>query len=126
MTFDVSKRATSRRSTRRMVAYDGLGLVEHWTEREIDKTAFEDARLVERFGELLKQIGDGMGGSIPHRISAARTATRQRAGDDESRRSLSKVDGRLVRCSPLLCIANRSLPRRVSLDEVELCAIPLT
>jgi hypothetical protein len=39
--------------------------VEHWTEREIDKTAFKDARLGQRFGELLKQIGDGMGGSIP-------------------------------------------------------------
>ncbi|BBB96466.1 MULTISPECIES: IS4 family transposase [Bradyrhizobium] len=40
-------------------------VVEHWTEREIDKTAFKDARLGQRFGELLKQIGDGMGGSIP-------------------------------------------------------------
>lgn len=39
--------------------------VEHWTEREIDKAAFKDARLGQRFGELLKQIGDGMGGSIP-------------------------------------------------------------
>ena len=39
--------------------------VEHWTEREIDKTAFKDARLGQRFSELLKQIGDGMGGSIP-------------------------------------------------------------
>jgi Transposase DNA-binding len=39
--------------------------VEHWTEREIDRTAFKDARLGQRFGELLKQIGDGMGGSIP-------------------------------------------------------------
>jgi Transposase DNA-binding len=38
---------------------------EHWTEREIDRTAFKDARLGQRFGELLKQIGDGMGGSIP-------------------------------------------------------------
>lgn len=39
--------------------------IEHWTEREIDKSAFKDARLGQRFGELLKQIGDGMGGSIP-------------------------------------------------------------
>lgn len=39
--------------------------VEHWTEREIDKTAFKDARLGQRFSELLKQIGDGMGESIP-------------------------------------------------------------
>ena len=36
--------------------------VAHWTEREIDKTAFKDARLGQRFGELLRQIGDGMGG----------------------------------------------------------------
>jgi hypothetical protein len=34
--------------------------IEHWTEREIDKAAFKDARLGQRFGELLKQIGDGM------------------------------------------------------------------
>ncbi|WLA39722.1 IS4 family transposase [Bradyrhizobium elkanii] len=40
-------------------------VVEHWTEREIDKTVFKDARLGQRFGELLKQIGDGMGGNIP-------------------------------------------------------------
>ncbi|MGY3609706.1 MULTISPECIES: IS4/Tn5 family transposase DNA-binding protein [unclassified Bradyrhizobium] len=39
--------------------------IEHWTEREIDETAFKDARLGRRFGELLKKIGDGMGGSIP-------------------------------------------------------------
>lgn len=35
--------------------------VEHWTEREIDKMAFKDARPGQRFGELLRQIGDGMG-----------------------------------------------------------------
>lgn len=39
--------------------------IAHWTEREVDKTAFEDVRLGQRFGELLRQIGDGMGGSIP-------------------------------------------------------------
>lgn len=39
--------------------------VEHWTEREIDKTAFKDARLGQRFSELLNQIGDGKGESIP-------------------------------------------------------------
>jgi hypothetical protein len=39
--------------------------IEHWTEREIDEAAFKDARLGRRFGELLKKIGDGMGGSIP-------------------------------------------------------------
>ncbi|MCK1332495.1 hypothetical protein IVB57_29985 [Bradyrhizobium sp. CW9] len=31
----------------------------------MDKTEFKDARLGQRFGELLRQIGDGMGGSIP-------------------------------------------------------------
>ncbi|WP_442895226.1 IS4/Tn5 family transposase DNA-binding protein [Bradyrhizobium sp. AZCC 2230] len=31
----------------------------------MDKTAFKDARLGQRFSGLLKQIGDGMGGSIP-------------------------------------------------------------
>jgi Transposase DNA-binding len=44
---------------------DDKGAVGHWTEREVDKAAFKDARLGQRFGELLKQIGDGMGGSIP-------------------------------------------------------------
>ncbi|MGO9235428.1 MAG: IS4 family transposase [Methylocella sp.] len=39
--------------------------VEHWTEREVDETAFKDVRLGRRFGELLKQFGDGMGESIP-------------------------------------------------------------
>jgi Transposase DNA-binding len=38
---------------------------EHWTEYEADATAFKDARLGRRFGELLKQMGDGMGSSIP-------------------------------------------------------------
>ena len=38
---------------------------EHWTEGEVDEAAFKDARLGRRFGELLKQIGDGMGESIP-------------------------------------------------------------
>ena len=37
----------------------------HWTEREVDETAFKDARLGRRFGELLRQMGDGMGESIP-------------------------------------------------------------
>ncbi len=39
--------------------------VEHWTAREVDETAFKDARLGRRFSELLKQLGDGMGESIP-------------------------------------------------------------
>jgi hypothetical protein len=40
--------------------------VAHWTEREVDESAFKDARLGRRFGEFLKRIGDGMGGSIPY------------------------------------------------------------
>lgn len=55
------------------------GAVEHWTEREIDKTAFKDARLGQRFGELLKQIGDGMGGSIPFACQDGRTRRRPTA-----------------------------------------------
>ncbi|UGA49001.1 hypothetical protein HU230_0042420 (plasmid) [Bradyrhizobium quebecense] len=39
--------------------------VEHWTKHEIDEDAFKDARLGRRFGELLRQIGDSMGESIP-------------------------------------------------------------
>ena len=37
----------------------------HWTEREVDEAAFKDARLGRRFAELLKQLGDAMGESIP-------------------------------------------------------------
>jgi len=46
---------------------DGRGSdeVKHWSEREIDESAFKDARLGRRFSELLRQIGNGMGGSIP-------------------------------------------------------------
>lgn len=46
---------------------DGRGSdeVKHWSERETDESAFKDARLGRRFSDLLRQIGDGMGGSIP-------------------------------------------------------------
>jgi Transposase DNA-binding len=42
------------------------GRSEHWTDGEIDETAFKDARLGRRFGDLIRQIGDGMGESIPY------------------------------------------------------------
>jgi hypothetical protein len=38
---------------------------DHWTAGEVDQTAFKDARLGQRFGQLLRQVGDGMGESIP-------------------------------------------------------------
>jgi hypothetical protein len=38
----------------------------HWTEREVDESAFKDVRLGRRCAELLKQIGDAMGESIPY------------------------------------------------------------
>ena len=38
----------------------------HWTESEVDESAFKDARLGRRFGEVIRQIGDGMGESIPY------------------------------------------------------------
>lgn len=37
----------------------------HWTEREVDESAFKDVRLGRRCAELLKQVGDAMGESIP-------------------------------------------------------------
>ena len=40
-------------------------LDDHWTRKEADPVAFADARLGRRFGELLRQLGDGMGASIP-------------------------------------------------------------
>ena len=39
---------------------------EHWTDSEVDETAFKDARLGRRFGEVIRQISDGMGESIPY------------------------------------------------------------
>ncbi len=45
---------------------DADGARGHWTECEIDETAFKDARLGRRFGEVIRQIGDGMGESIPY------------------------------------------------------------
>ncbi|WP_247394878.1 transposase DNA-binding-containing protein [Bradyrhizobium sp. 35] len=56
--------------SRRLTGPDGYqddpdeSAIAPWTQREIDKTAFKDARLGQRFGERLRQIGDGMGGSI--------------------------------------------------------------
>lgn len=44
---------------------DAPARVEHWADREIDEDAFKDARLGRRFCGLLKQISEGMGGSIP-------------------------------------------------------------
>jgi hypothetical protein len=37
----------------------------HWSENEVDAGAFKDARLGLRFGELLRCLGDRMGGTIP-------------------------------------------------------------
>jgi hypothetical protein len=45
---------------------DADGARGHWTESEVDETAFKDARLGRRFGEVIRQIGDGMGESIPY------------------------------------------------------------
>jgi len=38
---------------------------DHWTHRKVDAGAFADARLGRRFGELLRQLGNGLGASIP-------------------------------------------------------------
>lgn len=38
----------------------------HWTDAEIDESAFKDARLGRRFSELIRQVGDRMGESIPY------------------------------------------------------------
>lgn len=62
-----SSRATSDRSACLGRHQDHLdsNAAEHWTEREIDQSAFKDVRLGRRFCDLLKQISDGMGGRIP-------------------------------------------------------------
>ena len=39
--------------------------LDHWTVSEVDEIAFKDVRLGRRFGQLLRQVGDGMGESIP-------------------------------------------------------------
>lgn len=38
---------------------------DHWSRNEVDGTAFRDARLGRRFGELLCRLSDRMGGTIP-------------------------------------------------------------
>lgn len=43
----------------------GNSAAAHWTDREVDEGAFKDARLGQRFRELLIQLGAGMGESIP-------------------------------------------------------------
>jgi hypothetical protein len=40
-------------------------LGDHWSRSEVDETAFRDARLGRRFGELLCRLSDKMGGTIP-------------------------------------------------------------
>ncbi|HLZ07257.1 MAG TPA: IS4 family transposase [Chloroflexota bacterium] len=42
-----------------------LPLGDHWSRNEVDETAFRDARLGRRFGELLCRLSDRMGGTIP-------------------------------------------------------------
>jgi hypothetical protein len=37
----------------------------HWSDQEVHEATFKDVRLGRRFADLLKQLGDGMGGSIP-------------------------------------------------------------
>jgi hypothetical protein len=37
----------------------------HWSWREVNVAAFKDARLGRRFGDLLRRLSEGMGGSIP-------------------------------------------------------------
>jgi hypothetical protein len=51
------------------------GAVDHWTAGEVDEAAFRDARLGRRFGELLKQMADGLGDSI---LSAVKFWTRKK------------------------------------------------
>jgi hypothetical protein len=41
-------------------------LPSHWSAREVDESAFKDARLGRRFTELLKQVGGALGESIPY------------------------------------------------------------
>jgi hypothetical protein len=38
---------------------------EHWTANEADPSTFKDARLGRRFAELLRQLSDGLGNSLP-------------------------------------------------------------
>ena len=38
---------------------------DHWSRGEVDETAFRDARLGRRFGELLCRLSDRVGGTIP-------------------------------------------------------------
>lgn len=42
-----------------------LPVGDHWSRSEVDETAFKDARLGRRFGDLLCRLSDRMGGTIP-------------------------------------------------------------
>jgi hypothetical protein len=62
---------------------------DHWTANEADPSAFKDARLGRRFAELLRQLSDGLGASIPFACqdwAATKAAYRFLANDrvDES------------------------------------------
>lgn len=41
------------------------GQNDHWSRGEVDAGAFKDARLGRRFADLLRRLGDKMGGTIP-------------------------------------------------------------
>lgn len=42
-----------------------LPVGDHWSQSEVDETAFKDARLGRRFCDLLCRLSDRMGGTIP-------------------------------------------------------------
>ena len=52
-------------SSRQCAFGDKPNAPEHWSDQEIDEAAFQDARLGRRCHELIRQMGGGMGESIP-------------------------------------------------------------
>jgi hypothetical protein len=85
----------------------------HWTEGEIDETAFKDARLGRRFGDLIRQISDGMGESIPyacHDWASTKAAYRFLANDRVEESEILKGHFAATRsrfaasCGPVLLI----------------------
>ncbi len=85
----------------------------HWTEGEIDESAFKDARLGHPFGDLIRQISDGMGESIPyacHDWASTKAAYRFLANDRVEESEILKGHFAATRsrfaasCGPVLLI----------------------
>lgn len=59
------RKSRSSTSIKIPTAHDEQNDATNWVDREINESAFKDARLGKRFRELLIRMGGGIGESIP-------------------------------------------------------------